>query len=162
MQGAHPQAFLTGDLWLQRFQPEHYAEYASWFADPELNRRLGPMDADWLEAVLSQPEREGSTWAALRGAELVAVVETALDPERRLPAVITAIATRPALRRQGIGSRVLAHVLSLHRGQGIGEHLAFVAADSPGARRCLEKAGFVLVTPGPDAYGYLTYRHAYP
>ena len=144
---------MTTNLVLKRFQPEHYAEYASWFADPELNRRLGPIDADWLEAVLSQPEREGMTWAALRGAELVAVVETALDPERRLPAVITAIATRPALRRQGIGSRVLAQVLALHRSQGIGEHLAFVAADSPGAQRCLEKAGFVRAAPEPDAHG---------
>jgi RimJ/RimL family protein N-acetyltransferase len=156
------QADVTPDLELKRFQPEHYTEYASWFADPELNRRLGLMDSNWLAAVLSQPETEGSTWAVSRGAQLVAVVETALDPQRRLPAVITAIATRPALRRQGIGSLVLAQILSLHRSQGIREHLAFVAVDSPGARRCLEKAGFVLVTPGPDAHGYLTYRHADP
>ena len=56
------------DFELNRFQQEHYAEYASWFADPELNRHLGPIDQGWLDAVLSQPEsaerygHENSSW----------------------------------------------------------------------------------------------------
>ena len=46
-------------LEFRRFQEEDYPEYASWFTDPELNRRLGPIDQDWLEAVLCESESEG-------------------------------------------------------------------------------------------------------
>lgn len=46
------------DFELNRFQQEHYAEYAAWFADPELNRHLGPIDQEWIDAVLSHPVRD--------------------------------------------------------------------------------------------------------
>ena len=146
-------------LELKPFEPEHFAEYAAWFADPELDRHLGPMDQAWLEVVLSQPEAAGATWAAFRGMELVAVVETALDPERRLPAAITAIATKPGLRRQGIGTNVLGQILSLHGSQGILEHVAYVSVHNLGGWRCLEKAGFVPVASEPDEHGYIEFRH---
>jgi len=66
------QLLVTRKFELKQFQPEYFAEYASWFVDPELNRQLGPMDPAWLEVVLSQPESAGVTWAAFRGMELVA------------------------------------------------------------------------------------------
>ena len=149
---------MTITLELKRFQREHYAEYASWFADPELNRHLGPMDEIWLEAVLSQLEPAGVTWAVFRGIELVAVVETVFDPERRLPAGITAIAVKPGLRRKGICTIVLHQMLSLHKSKGIVEHVAYVSIHNSGGRRCLEKAGFVSVTTKPDERGYIELR----
>ena len=79
------------DLAFKRFRREDYDEYASWFVDPEMNRHLGPMDEFWLEAVLSQPESAGVTWAVFRGLELVAVVETVFDSEQRLPVGIDTV-----------------------------------------------------------------------
>src|SRR5690349_13716362 len=113
------QTLVNINLELQRFEPEHYAEYASWFTDPELSHHLGPMDQVWLDSTLSQPASAGVTWAVFRGIELVAVVETVFDLERRLPAGIMAIAVKPGLRRQGIGTTVLHQILFLHKSQGI-------------------------------------------
>ena len=119
------------DLEFKRFKREFYSEYALWFTDPELNRQLGPMDKDWLDAILSEPESAGVTWAVYREAELVAVVETVFDPQNRLRVWITAVVTKPALRQQGIGTAVLQHILALHKSQGITEHIAYVSVDNP-------------------------------
>ena len=150
---------MNRNLELKHFQREYYAEYASWFTDPELSRHLGPMDEIWLEAVLSQPESAGVTWAVFLGIELVAVVETVFDPERRLRAGIAAIAVKPGLRRQGIGTSVLDQILSMHKSKGIDQHVAYVSIHNSGGRHCLEKAGFVSVTTRPDEQGYIEFRH---
>lgn len=147
------------NLNLKRFQREHFAEYASWFADPEINLHLGPMDEEWLDVVLSQSEAEGVTWAVFRGAELVAVVETAFDPKNSLLAVIPAIATKPELRQQGIGTAALRLILSLHKDKGIVEHIAYVSIHNLGGRLCVERAGFVPVSSTPDEHGYIEFRH---
>jgi len=147
------------NLELRRFQLEHFAEYASWFADPELDRHLGPMDQEWLDLVLSQPEGEGITWAVFRGLELVAVIETVFDPANRMPAAITALAIKPGLRRQGIGTSVLRLILSHHKSRGIVEHVALVSIHNPGGWRCFEKAGFAPATAEPNKHGYVMFRH---
>jgi ribosomal protein S18 acetylase RimI-like enzyme len=144
---------------LKRFQQEHFAEYASWFVDHELKHHLGPMDQPWLEAVLSQPESEGITWAVFRDRELVAVVETVFDPENRLSAAITAVATKPSLRRQGIGTTVLRLILSLHKNKGIVEHVAYISIHNTAGQRCLRRTGFMRVPSQPDERGYIKFRH---
>jgi ribosomal protein S18 acetylase RimI-like enzyme len=149
------------NLELKHFQQEHYTEYASWFVDVELNRHLGPMDEVWLDAVLSQPEAEGVTWAVFREMELVAVVETAFDFENPQFAVVSAIATKPELCRQGIGRTALRLVLSLHKNKGILEHVAYVSIHNPGGWHCLGKAGFMPVRSEPDERGYIEFRHRY-
>jgi GNAT superfamily N-acetyltransferase len=126
---------VTTNLEIKRFRREDYPEYAAWFVDPELNRHLGPMDLTWLEAVLSQPDAAGATWSVFRETELVAIIETVFDMEHRLPAVIAAFATKPELRRQGIGTQVLQQILLMHRSKGINEHVAYVSIHNPGARR---------------------------
>ena len=146
-------------LEFKRFQQEYYAEYASWFTDPELNHHLGPMDQEWLDVTLSQPESAGVTWAVFRGTKLVAVVETAFDPEHRLPAAVTALAIKPSLRKHGIGTSVLQQILSLHKSKGIVEHVAYVSIHNPGGWRCVEKAGFMAVTAEPNEHGYIMFRH---
>ena len=147
------------DFEFKRFQQEHFDEYASWFVDPELNHLLGPMDQAWLEAVLAQPESEGVTWAVFRGRELVAIAETIFDPEQHRPAVISAVATKPGCRGQGIGSTVLRQLLSLHKDQGLVEHVAYISVHNPAGRGCAAKAGFVPVTSQPDEHGFMEYRH---
>jgi RimJ/RimL family protein N-acetyltransferase len=150
-------------LQLKRFQAEHYAEYVSWFADEELNRRLGPMaetDEPWLAAVLAETGSDAATWAVFRGDEMVAVIEAAYDPETAAWAAITTIATRPSLRRQGIGETVLRRILSLHQERGITEHIAYVALDNQAGRRCIEKVGFAAITGVPDKHGFVAFRHS--
>jgi GNAT superfamily N-acetyltransferase len=147
------------NLEFKRFLREHYSEYASWFVDPELNRHLGPMDWDWLNAVLCESESAGVTWAVLRDSELVAVVETVFDPQNQFPAVISAVAVKPALRRQGIGTAVLQGVLLLDKSKGIVEHIAYVSFDNQAGQRCVERAGFTPITSLPDEHGYLEFRH---
>ena len=146
------------NLEFKQFQREQYTEYASWFADPELNRRLGPMDQEWLDSVLSQPESAGVTWAVFRGVELVAGVEIVFDPQNEWPAAIAAVATKPALRRQGIASAALRHILELHQEQGITEHMAYISVSNPAGRRCLEKVGFVPADSEPNEHGYMEFR----
>jgi RimJ/RimL family protein N-acetyltransferase len=146
-------------LELIRFRREHYAEYASWFVDQALNRHLGPIDQEWLDAVLSQPESAGVTWAVFRDGELVAVVETVFDPDNHLPAAITAIAIKPGLRQQGIGTTALRLILSLHKNKGIVEHVAYISIHNTAGQRCFRIVGFVPVKSEPDESGYLEFRH---
>ena len=107
------------DFCFKQFQRENYQEYASWFTDAELNKRLGPMDDEWLSAILARTEEEGITWAVYLGAEMVGVVVTVFDPEKVLPVGITALAVKPVLRRQGIGSVILRELLVSHNRLGI-------------------------------------------
>ena len=146
-------------LELKRFQQEHFAEYASWFVDPELNSHLGPIDQEWLDAVLSQPETAGVTWAIFRYRELVAVVETVYDPENHRSAAITAIAIKPGLRRQGIGTNVLRMILSVHKDKGITQHIAYISLHNLAGQRFVTKAGFVPVASEPDEHGYIEFGH---
>lgn len=150
------------NLVFRRFQQEDYPEYAAWFIDPELNRRLGPMDQEWLDAVLTEPESAGITWAVLRDAELVAVVETVFDHQNHKPAGITAMAAKPSLRRQGIGTAVLRQILSQHQSRGIAEHVAYIAIDNLAGQRCIERVGFVPVSTEPNEHGFIEYRHRQP
>lgn len=147
------------DLELRQFTKEYFAEYASWFADPELNRQLGPMDEAWLELVMRGGEVPGDeTWAVLRAGELVAVVEALVDTESPVSYTIGAVATKPALRRQGIGALALRYVLGLHQSRGILEHTARVSASNTAGQRCAAKAGFVSLSSAPDQHGYLSLR----
>ena len=146
-------------LEFKRFQKEYYSEYAAWFMDPELDRLLGPMDQAWLEAVLSEPPSSGITWAVLREAELVAVIETVFDPRNISSCAIPALAVKPVLRRQGIGTAVLQHLMSMYKNQGISEYIAFISVDNIAGRRCVEKVGFAPADPHPDGRDYLEYRH---
>ena len=118
------------------------------------------MDRDWLEAVFSEPESEGVTWAVFRDDEMVAVVETFFESEHDSSAVITGLATKPGLRRQGIGTAVLRMILSHHHRKGITKHVAYIAIDNEAGQRCAEKAGFVPVSSKPDEHGYIELRHS--
>lgn len=146
------------ELEFSRFKRKYYREYVAWFSDQELNRQLGPMDEAWLEAVLSMPEAEGVIWAVFRAKEMIAVVETVTDPQQVLPAVITGIAVKPALRRQGIGSAVLEHIFRQHERQGILEHFAYISVNNMPSRRFFEKAGFIAVSLAPDEHGFIEFR----
>ena len=141
-------------LVFRRFREKNFQAYGSWFLDPELDRRLGPIDREWLGAALLRKDR--ATWAVFRDEVLVTVVETVFDPENKLAAV-SALAVKPDLRGQGVGTAVLKQLLATHR-KGVRRHVAYVKVDNRAARRCLEHVGFVL-SAEPNAYGYLEFRH---
>jgi RimJ/RimL family protein N-acetyltransferase len=147
------------NLEMRPFATEDFAEYASWFADPDLNRHLGPMDEAWLELTMAGGEVAGDeTWAMLRDGQLVAVVEALADADDRSTYTIAAVATKPALRGQGIGPAALQHVFQLHRGRGVVQHSAQVSVGNAAGRRCAAKAGFVPAGSEPDRHGYIQLR----
>ncbi len=141
------------------FRREFYDEYASWFSNPELNRHLGPMGNDWLEAVLSEPESDGATWAVFRDKELVGVVEIKYPTGYQMPAGITAVAVKPALRGQGIGSEIVREILSRDHAKGLLDHVGYVSPGNPGAQRFLEKLGFARIGVDPSRSRYIEFRH---
>lgn len=126
--------------------------------DPELERWLGPLDDEWLVAVLSEHAADGATWLISDGETPVAVVETSLHPEDESLVAITALAVKPGLRGQKIGAAVLQEVLALYRREGRLEHLAYIREDNETARRCFERSGFVPVPSTPNGEGYLEFR----
>ena len=146
------------NLEFKRFDQDYYPEYASWFADADLNRHLGPMDYDWLEAILSEAETKGATWAVFQGGELVAVGGIKFDTDNQL-VIISEIAVKPTLRRQGIGTAVLKQILSLDQKEGFYSHLAYISLDNQPAQHCMEKIGFRRATSTPNEQGYLEYRY---
>ena len=83
------------------FHADDFPEYSSWFADPVLNKELGPLDTEWLEAIMS--ENPVSQFAVISGEELVAVVGVAVPEDDHWQYVITDVSVRPDLKGQGIG-----------------------------------------------------------
>lgn len=118
------------------------------------------MGEDWLEAVLSRDPSTGATWAALRDGELLAVVETAFCPDDPRLAAITALATRPCLHRQGVGTTVLKRLLRHHHEEGRPQHLAYIKANNGAALRCFRRVGFVVSGLEPNEHGYLLFRYS--
>lgn len=150
------------NLCFRKFTPEDYPEYASWFNNPELNRRLGPMDTVWLNDVTSRDEADGVTWAVFLDKGMVGVVETAFDRQQRQPAAVVGIAVKPDCRRQGIGTAILRQLLFMHEQNGITCHCAFIHVDNFASRRLFEKVGFSAVSLEPDKNGFLEYRYLAP
>jgi ribosomal protein S18 acetylase RimI-like enzyme len=108
--GKHSLEFLP-------FESKHFSEFQSWFADPELNKWLGPMEADdpWLAATLQQTN--GQTFGVWESSELVAVVGVTHRNDQHDYLVINQIAVKPEHRNQGLGSRVLSELREVYPGQ---------------------------------------------
>ena len=87
------------------FKREHFEEYQTWYADEQLNRELGPMDAEWLEAVLS--EVPPSQFVFRDNGRTVAVAGITRPTSEHDYFVITDVAVNPKLRRGGIGTQVI-------------------------------------------------------
>jgi RimJ/RimL family protein N-acetyltransferase len=146
------------DLIFTKFQREYYPEYASWYADPELNKRLGPMDESWLNYVLSEDEEKGVTWAIFLVTEMVAVIHLVFDPQGILPCGITDIAIKPTRRRQGIATAIIHQLLAEHYQQGMKSHIAYIKDSNQASRYLFEKIGF-FPNSEPDKNGFIEYRY---
>ena len=99
-----------------KFRKSDFSAYQSWFSDPELNQQLGPIDKDWLDYILN--DATGEQYCFTHFNALIAVVGISNPTIGRQDYVVTDIAVRPDLRRQGLG-RIILHLLPSIR-QGLG------------------------------------------
>ncbi|MFF3063426.1 GNAT family N-acetyltransferase [Oerskovia sp. NPDC057915] len=93
-------AFVAGDYpWLQ-----------VWYQDPVLDEELGPLDDEWLEAVLT--EEDGEQLVVLADGSPFAVVGLVWASGEHRAHVITDVAVDPARRGQGLGRAALGEVVA--------------------------------------------------
>jgi len=156
-------------LTFSKFEKKDFADYKSWYKDADLNKRLGPMDDDWLKHALDRSD--GCEYSVFLEEELVAVVGI-LFPTSEYPAYyITDFAIRPGLRNKGIGSQVLKQLIALHNESHEKSWIAFIDTRNPKAKSFFEKNDWVCKSDKPDKDGMLkleykanstSYNSAYP
>lgn len=140
------------NLTFEKFNPQHFPEYRSWFEDPDLNRNLGPaVDQEWLDSVMN--ESDGCQYSVFDGEALIAVVGIKFPDDEHPTYGITDIAVKPRLRGRGIGSQVLGHLMALHPPKPGESWVAFVDERNPRARAFLEKQGWICDSDQPDEHG---------
>ncbi len=158
---------------------------APWFEDPDTSRFLG--GPAWPAAMLAHGERSiGTTfrgaaqigahhYLALADGTPVGYIDcgifdrcTVYAGERVDGPMITeasdaptgsiAFAVNPARRGQGLGRAMIAALLDRPELQAVELLEAGVDPENMASRRCLEAAGFRLVSEAPDFEGMLYYR----
>lgn len=100
---------------LELFREDHFQEYQSWFTDIELNKRLGPIDKDWLDHVLN--EENGRQYAFTDGKKLVAVAGIILPNGLHDYYTLTDMAVCPKFKNQGLGSKVLKQLIEMYHSE---------------------------------------------
>lgn len=120
-----------GGVTLRRFEAEHFATYRSWFRDAELARRLGPIDAAWLDHILA--ERDGVQYVALAGEAMVAVAGVVLPGAGHDWGAITDVAVDPTRRRMGVGRLVMRSLFEQPELAHVTTWRAWVEADNAAA-----------------------------
>jgi Acetyltransferase (GNAT) family len=103
----------------------------AWFGDEELNRRLGPLDEEWLEHVLSESDGVQLVVNVTDGTP-VALAGCAWDPAGSAHA-ITDLAVCPWMRRSGIGRQALVSVVTWDGHPPTEGWVAFVDPDNHAA-----------------------------
>jgi ribosomal protein S18 acetylase RimI-like enzyme len=119
---------IEGRLEVRRVARADWGWISEWFSDAELDRRLGPLDEQWLEHVLS--DREGVQLVVESGKGVpVALIGCAWAPDG-LGHVVTDIAVNPRLRRSGIGRQALASAITWDAHPPTKDWIAFVDPDN--------------------------------
>lgn len=104
---------------------------SDWFRDPELDRRLGPIDDEWLEHVLSDHDGVQLVVADHQGqpAALVGCVWDRSGDEH----AITDLAVHPRRRRSGLGRQAVTATIAWAGHPPARRWIAFVEVDNPPA-----------------------------
>jgi RimJ/RimL family protein N-acetyltransferase len=132
--------------------PTAIAEFSTWFADPELARRLEAPTEAWMAHVSASSRL--AAWTVSSGAELVGYVQVEFYDDRRCS---IAMAMKPSRRRQGLSTAMLTGFLeTVIPDQQIVE--AEIEQDNIAAIRAAEKAGFVRISAKPDADGFIAFE----
>ena len=147
------------ELTFERFQREDFPVYQTWFADPELNQYLGPMEPNdpWLEAVLSS-QQNGAEFCVLKNGEMLAELGILFPTEEFPGFYITNLAVRPDLRSMGIGSMVLQKIVALYAETSQRWH-CFVDQNNPKAIAFLLKNSWSQVNEQADEHGMFEFTY---
>ena len=121
-----------------RFSKEHFAAHQKWFEDSYLNKELGPMDNEWLEAVLAGE----SHFCAFDNDTLVAVIGVEYPDSLHNYYVITDIAVNPELQNQGIGTRALNQLINKLSTEGQSTWKAYINLSNHTALAFFKKNGW--------------------
>ncbi len=103
---------------------------SDWFRDAELDRRLGPVDEEWLEHVLS--DRDGVQLVLEDDERPVALVGCVWD-RSGVEHGITDLAVNPQLRHSGIGREAVTSTLAWAQHPAAKRWIVFVDADNAAA-----------------------------
>jgi ribosomal protein S18 acetylase RimI-like enzyme len=122
---------------LRLFSADDWSWVQEWFQDALLDRELGPMDTDWLDAVLG--ERNGVQLVAMIELKPVALIGCVWGAAQHPSHYITDIAVAPGLRGQGLASRSLQLVMAWPGHPPIGKWTAFVNPRNARAQSLLRK-----------------------
>ena len=143
------------------FTAADFPEYRSWYEDPELNKHLGPpIDQEWLDYVMAWSD--GCEYSVFDVGELVAVVGIWFPTAEHPTYTISDLAVKPQLRGRGIGSQVLADLMTLHKLSSGQSWAAYVHVSNPRAKSFLEKHGWLCKCEVPDEHGMLHLTFANP
>ncbi|MGB3476393.1 MAG: GNAT family N-acetyltransferase [Mycobacterium sp.] len=104
---------------------------AEWFRDPELDRRLGPVDDEWLDYVLS--DHDGAQLVVERDTGQPVALAGCVWDRSGTEHGITDFAVDPRLRRSGIGTQALTSVLTWVGHPAAKRWIAFVELDNSAA-----------------------------
>lgn len=113
----------------------------TWFQDTWLNTVLGPIDDGWFAHVLHA--KDGVQLVAEAGdvtAGLIGVIWA--NPGNHYHA-ITDLAVNPALRRRGLGQRILTETLKWPGHPAATKWVAYVSPDNPAPARLLLAMGWI-------------------
>lgn len=122
---------------LRLFSADDWSWVREWFQDGLLDRELGPMDTEWLDAVLT--ERNGVQMVVTIRAEPVALVGCLWGTDQHPSHYITDIAVAPRLRGQGLASQALQQVIAWPGHPPIAKWTAFVNPRNSSAQSLLRK-----------------------
>ena len=122
---------------LRQFSVDDWSWVQEWFQDALLDRELGPMDADWLGAVLA--ERNGVQLVTTIQTKPAVLIGCVWGTDRHSSHYITDIAVAPGLRGQGLASRPLQLVTTWPGHPPIAKWTAFVNPRNSPAQSLLRK-----------------------
>ena len=128
------------------FEREDFQEYSSWFDDETLNRELGPLDDEWLQAVLNEDPR--AEYVFFRHHQMISIIGIAHPSEEHAEHsewVIASVAVNPQLRGQGIGRETIGALqrrLAKAYPESARTWVAIVDRENAPARAFFEKTGW--------------------
>lgn len=138
-----------------RFALEHYALYAAWSADEEINRWLGDPTQEWLDYVLTTTQ--SFTWMIYENDTPVAHLQVDRLEDDFSQAQVT-LMIAPQLRRQGYGRHVLTSMLEQPELIHVTRFYAFIKPANIASVELFRHVGYQPVSPEPSDNGYVEYE----
>ncbi|MEY9333835.1 RimJ/RimL family protein N-acetyltransferase [Pseudomonas protegens] len=125
---------------LRRLIREDWAWIQDWFKDPQLNQELGPLDQEWLDAVMN--EDNGIQLVAIEDNQPVALIGCAWHPAPHELHGITDIAVSPAYKKQGLGRNALYETIKWSGHPPCSGWVAFVSPQNAEAEAFFSSVGW--------------------